>query len=246
MALRWPFRVKHTTTTTGGPATPYTLSSSTPPNGYRRLADALAAGDIANGDEVSYLCIDTTLNASGFFEVGRGVYNSASNQVSRVTIYQPGGVGVTWGSGTRDFLVVDNPLVFAVLTNNLSDLASLTTARANLGLLPAGEVPSGQSGPADGLIVRPSAANTWVAASNANTAAQLHSLFVKIGGVYYPTGSVVNGLGTLVAGSVYYLSTGGAMTTTPPTPSGSLRHVLLGVALSTTHLLFTPQTPIGG
>ena len=57
---------------------------------------------------------------------------------------------------------------------------------------------------------------------------------------------VITGLSGLTAGAVYYLSTSGAITTVAPTPSGSLRRVVIGKAISTTALLFWPGTPITG
>lgn len=110
---------------------------------------------------------------------------------------------------------------------------------------PATTVP-GQSGGSNGNVVRWSSSNTWTAAANTDTIAQLTGLLFRQGGEYYASGSLVTGLSGLTAGSVYYLSTSGGITTTAPTPSGSVRLVVIGKAVSSSSLLFAPHPPIGG
>lgn len=105
---------------------------------------------------------------------------------------------------------------------------------------------AGQSGGTDGRVVRWSSASTWANASQADTADQLTAVAFKQSGNYYPTGSLITGLSGLTAGSVYYLTTSGQFSTTAPTPSSSVRLLVIGKAVSTTTLLFAPGIPIGG
>lgn len=104
----------------------------------------------------------------------------------------------------------------------------------------------GQSGGTDGRVVRFASANTWQNASQADTIEQLTCCLFRQAGAYYPPGSLITGLSGLTAGSVYYLSTAGNVTATAPTPSSSVRLLVVGKAVSTTTLLFAPGIPIGG
>lgn len=63
------------------------------------------------------------------------------------------------------------------------------------------------------------------------------------GAVQFP-GGVISGLSGLTAGTRYYLdTTGGAITATPPSGSGNLVQEV-GVAVSTTQLLFNPKVGV--
>lgn len=113
MPTSFPARVKMSTSTTGTGT--YTVAAVTAA-GYRSLAQALANGDIASGDEVYYIVIDTTVtNGTNLLEIGRGIWTSGTNTVTRAEVYQPNNTAVSWGAGTRDFLVIDNPELFARL-----------------------------------------------------------------------------------------------------------------------------------
>lgn len=193
---------------------------------------------IGNGNSC-YYCIEDGTN----WEVGTGqVTDGTPDTLSRTVVASSNGnAAVNWGAGTRNVFCTFPATGLALTVNNLSDLASIPTARQNLGSLP-----SGQSGGTDGKVVRNSAANTWTDASQTDTIDQLVGLMFKAGGFYYPPGSTITGLSGLTATSVYYLSTAGGITATAPTPSGSVRRVVIGKAISTTSLLFTPGVPIGG
>jgi len=239
MATRYPVRTKDTSSTTGTGT--YTLADATAA-GYRNLTRAVTDGDLASGDTVHYIVVDTTVTGGPkLCEVCSGVWDNTAKTLTRATVYQPNGAAVSWGAGTRDIFIIDNPQAFLTAANNLSDVASVATARASLLIDPAS-----QSGGTSTKVVRYSAANTWTDASQADTAAQLTGLMMVVSSVYYPPGTLVTGLSGLTAGSVYYLSTAGGVTTSAPTPSGSVRLVVVGKAVSTTSLLFAPQTPIGG
>lgn len=113
MATSFPARVKMATSTTGTGT--YTVTAVTAA-GYRSLAQALANGDIASGDEIYYVVLDGTVtNGTNLLEIGRGIWTSGTNTVTRAEVYQPNNTAVTWGAGTRDFLVIDNPELFAKL-----------------------------------------------------------------------------------------------------------------------------------
>ena len=101
------------------------------------------------------------------------------------------------------------------------------------------------TGGTNGKIVRISATNTCINASNTDTPAQLNALIVKMGDVYYSSG-FIDGFTGLTAGLPYFLSTAGDITASPPTPSASARVVFIGYAVNTTALVFRPGTPITG
>lgn len=103
---------------------------------------------------------------------------------------------------------------------------------------------SGQSGsgsPAN-RVLRINSANVWVQASNTDTLDQLNPAalaFLDADFDMLLSGSVVRGLSGLTVGAVYYLGTSGLITTTVPTlPS---KKISIGVANSTTSLIFCPQ-----
>ena len=101
------------------------------------------------------------------------------------------------------------------------------------------------SGGDNGKVVRISGANTAVNAANTDTATQLQSILVKIGGEYYASG-VVSGFTSLTPGSPYYLGTTGDLIASPPTPTTSTRALFIGFAINTTDIILRPGTPISG
>lgn len=103
----------------------------------------------------------------------------------------------------------------------------------------------GLSGGTNGRIVRISGTNTVTDASNQDTVSQLNTVLAKTGNVYYAAG-VVPGFTGLSPGSPYFLSTGGNITATAPTPSSTVRVMYLGFAINETDLLFRPGIPIAG
>lgn len=216
--------VKETTTSTG--ASTLTLSAVT---NFNRFSDITWIGG-----QFYYF-----IRQAAEWEFGIGSISGST--LTRVTVLGStnGDAAVNWGAGTKDVrnCVPPNGLLFAA--NNLSDLDDELEAVRNLGLRL-----SGQSGGTNDKVVRlTTTANTWTDASNADTADQLATLAFKSGGEYIMPGQFVTGLSSLTAGSTYYLSTGGDITATAPTPSASLRLVKIGKAYSTTALLFQPQEP---
>lgn len=252
MALKFPYLVKATSSTTGTGT--YTVTEAAVA-GWRTFTQAVADGDLADGDTVPYIVTDTSVaNGPKLLEVGIGTWNNTSKTLARTQVLQPNGVAVNWGAGTRDVLVVDSPLSFLRAVNNLSDVASASSSRTNLGLgslATANDaqrvaLTSGQSGGTVGKVVRLSAANTWVDASQADTIDQLAVLAYKESASAYVLLGLCTGLSGLTAGAVYYLSTSGNITTTAPTPSSTVRRRPVGVALSTTTLLIQPHLVVGG
>lgn len=104
---------------------------------------------------------------------------------------------------------------------------------------------SGLSGGTNGKVVRISGTNTVTDAANTNTNAQLNTLLIKMNNIYYSAG-VVSGFTSLSPGAPYFLSTGGNITSTAPTPTTTVRVVYLGFAINETDLLFRPGIPIVG
>lgn len=101
------------------------------------------------------------------------------------------------------------------------------------------------TGGTNGKVVRVSGSNTVTNAANTDTAVQLNAVLLKQNNVYYATG-VVTGFTSLSAGSPYFLASDGSLTSSPPTPTSSVRVLYLGFALNSTDLLFRPGTPISG
>lgn len=236
-------RVKETTTTTGTGAVSL-LGAST---GFRTFLSA-----VGNGNQTYYTIEDGTN-----WECGVGTVNSGTPPtLTRNTILASsnGGSAVNWGAGTRNVFCDIPESGLALTANNLSDMASASTCRTNLGLGTSatmaasrfGLIDSGMSGGTNGKVVRISGSNTWTNASQADTAAQLYCLGFKTSEGIYLAGSYVPGLSSLTADTTYYLSTGGDLTSTAPTPSSSVRLVAIGKAISSTSLYFNPALPIGG
>lgn len=101
------------------------------------------------------------------------------------------------------------------------------------------------TGGTNGKVVRVSGSNTVTNAANTDTAVQLNAVLLKQNNVYYASG-VVSGFTSLSAGSPYFLASDGSLTSSPPTPTSSVRVLYLGFALNSTDLLFRPGTPISG
>lgn len=101
------------------------------------------------------------------------------------------------------------------------------------------------TGGTNGKVVRISAPNTCVDASNLNTPTQLNAVLIKIGDVYYSSG-LVKGFSSLTAGQSYFLSSDGSLTNSPPTPSSTVRVLFIGYAVNSTDLVFRPGIPISG
>lgn len=104
---------------------------------------------------------------------------------------------------------------------------------------------SGLTGGTNGRVVRISGANTVTDATYSNTVSQLNTVLFKQGDLYYGEG-VITGLSGLSSGASYFLSSTGAPTSTPPTPTASVRSLYIGFALNTTDLYFRPSIPISG
>lgn len=97
----------------------------------------------------------------------------------------------------------------------------------------------------NGKVVRVSGSNTVVNASNADSAVQLNAVLFKQGNNYYAFG-LITGLTSLSPGAPYFLAADGSLTSSPPTPTASVRTLFIGFAINTTDLIFKPGTPISG
>lgn len=110
-------------------------------------------------------------------------------------------------------------------------------------------VPGLSGGTIDGRVVRISGQNQVTNASNTDTVAQLNALLFYKGGIYYSQG-LITGLSGLSAGSSYFLTTAGQLTSVAPTPTSPLttgvKAVYIGFAINTTDLIFRPGIPIAG
>lgn len=103
----------------------------------------------------------------------------------------------------------------------------------------------GLTGGTNGKVVRVSGENTVTDAANTDSVSQLNCILIKMGDIYYASG-VVSGFTSLAAGSPYFLSTSGNITSTPPTPTASVRALYLGFAINSTDLVLRPGIPISG
>lgn len=101
------------------------------------------------------------------------------------------------------------------------------------------------SGGTNGKVVRVSGTNSVTDASYTDTVAQLNTLLIKQGGIYYSSG-LVTGFSGLSAGSAYFLSTSGNITPNAPTPTSTIKAIYLGFAINETDLVFRPGIPIAG
>lgn len=101
------------------------------------------------------------------------------------------------------------------------------------------------SGGTNGKVVRISGTNSVVDASYTDSVAQLNTVLIKQGGVYYSSG-LINGFSGLSAGSAYFLSSNGNITPNAPTPTSTIKALYLGFAINETDLVFRPGIPIAG
>lgn len=207
----------------------YTVGPAVAP--FRAFIDIITVGTrfyARVGDAVNFEC---------------GIYTLASSTtVSRTSIKDnTSGLAApwSWGVGTREIVanIIGDTAVMA--DNNGSDFVSPLTTLQNLGAFPIGI-----SGGTDGKVVRISGSNTCVDAANTDTLDQLGGIMLKVGGVYFPPGRVVYGLSGLTAGTMYYLGTAGALTSTRPTMSSSVAIQPLGIALTTSALSFVFYPPL--
>ncbi len=118
MAEVFPSLVKTVTASTG--TNDYVVSTVPSTGSFRTLKQAVAAGDLSNGDTVLYIVRDTTVTGSDIpanplFEIGTGIYTDATDTVARLAanvIEGSAGVGtlVSWPvSGQRDFYLINAP-----------------------------------------------------------------------------------------------------------------------------------------
>lgn len=235
MALKFPARVKAQTSTTG--TGPFTVTEPGQA-GYRTFTRAVSDGDMADGDSIPILIVDTTVtDGPNLFQFATASWNNTTKVLTIVTNHQPA-TPPSWGVGTRDVLVVSDPLLFALLTNNLSDLSSIASAVDNLGLNDKPQSISDlQTGGTIGKFVRKTTvADTWADASQADTNDQLAVVAFKLDANTYVYGGRVAKSG-VSPGVVYYLSTGGDITSTPPTPDTNVRRRPVAIGINTGELL---------
>jgi hypothetical protein len=224
-----------------------------------------------------------TASGSQEYSYGTLVYGTPDKITSRV-IYGSGlaggafalGVPIAWGAGTRDALCAMPGQAFLYGPNNLSDLASPSTARASLGLgtsavldvgataskipqldgsalLPLSTIPphthtslvASFTGGSANKVVRFASAGAVANAAKTDTRAQLANLMIRgSDGVLYHRGLVP--FTGVAAGTVYYLGTGGDLTTSPPAIDGLDTRVMVGMGWNTNVLYFNPQPLIAG
>lgn len=113
MALRFPARTKGATTATGS----LTTFSVTEPvtAGWRTFTKATSQNDLANGDTVALIIVDTTVTTGdNLLQVATATWNNTTKQFTIVQNYQPA-APPSWGAGTRDVVVIDNPALFLLL-----------------------------------------------------------------------------------------------------------------------------------
>lgn len=101
------------------------------------------------------------------------------------------------------------------------------------------------TGGTNGKVVRISASNVCVDASYNNTTTQLNAVLLKSGGVYYSSG-VVDGFSSLTPGASYFLGSDGSITSSPPTPTSTVKVLFIGFAINETTIVFKPGIPIAG
>lgn len=101
------------------------------------------------------------------------------------------------------------------------------------------------SGGTNGRVVRINGSNSVTNASYTDTVAQLNTILIKQGDIYYASG-VVSGFSGLLVGSAYFLSNDGNITENAPTPTSSVKALYLGFAINETDLIFRPGIPIAG
>lgn len=232
--------VHETTSTAGAGGNAITLLGAQA--GRRSFSQEAATGQT----EILYYRSDST----GKYDCGLATLTSATVLTPTLclgsSVSPIGGPFVfnTW-SGTQNVIsdMVSGEIVHA--RNAGSELLAYAASfRSNLNLSTSHV--EGLSGGTNGKVVRPSSGSTWTDAANTDTAAQLMQLAVKVGGLYYKRFGLIAGLSGLVANTHYWLGLAGAFTSTPPTPSASVRQVYLGWAPSATEIFWSPGVPIEG
>jgi hypothetical protein len=236
MIVGHPF-VRQQTTNTNSGIGPFVLA---PP----------ASGDLgysvfSNGTVA--LC--TRRDSSNAFESGDVSVNTVAGVttltwVTRGKTSNGGSTPVSWGAGavqTVDCCVSSDSYVHA--RNYGEEYSGHGDAfLGNVGGAPDGI--RGLSGGSDGRVVRYTSSNTVTNAQNTDSLDQLTGLLFRNGGKYYRPGDVVPSLSGLTAGQVLYLGDNSTpLTATAPVVSGTVRQLRLGICLSTTTFLFTPQPP---
>lgn len=113
MALRFPARTKGATTATGS-LTTFTVTEPATA-GWRTFTKATSDGDMANGDTVPLIIVDTTVTTGvNLLQIVTATWNNTTKQFTVVQSYQPS-APPSWGAGTRDVVVIDNPALFLLL-----------------------------------------------------------------------------------------------------------------------------------
>lgn len=108
-----PVRTKGTTTQTGT-LTTFTVAEPVVA-GWRTFTKAVTDGDLANGDTVPVLIVDTTVTTGvNLFQLCTATWNNTTKQFTVVQNSQPA-VPPSWGAGTRDVVIVDNPMLYLLL-----------------------------------------------------------------------------------------------------------------------------------
>lgn len=108
-----PARTKGTTTQTGT-LTTFTVAEPVVA-GWRTFTKAVTDGDLANGDTVPLIIVDTTVTTGvNLFQLCTATWNNTTKQFTVVQNAQPA-VPPSWGAGTRDVVIVDNPMLYLLL-----------------------------------------------------------------------------------------------------------------------------------
>lgn len=117
MALRWPARTKAVTSTSG--TGPFFLTES-PQSGYRTFSQATTDNDLADSDSVAIIIIDTTVaNGPNLLQIATAQWDNTAKSLTVLQTYQPGEVPPFWGSNAKDVVVIDNPVLFALLAGGV-------------------------------------------------------------------------------------------------------------------------------
>lgn len=113
MALRFPARTKGTTAQTGSLST-FTVAEPVAA-GWRTFTKATSDLDLANGDTVGLIIVDTTVTTGvNLLQVVTASWNNTTKQFTITQNHQPA-VPPSWGAGVRDVVVIDNPALFLLL-----------------------------------------------------------------------------------------------------------------------------------
>lgn len=159
-------RAMQTSTTTG--VGTYSLGASAPYGWQKFLDDS----NIVTTDQVYYLATDVDFaEETGNWEVGIGTITSASpDTISRDTLIDSStGSWISWSTGTRNIVGIIPATGFMLGDNNLSELASPTTARTNLGLGTAATKDEGHGNTLDADTVDSFEGSVFVVKANDET-----------------------------------------------------------------------------